>query len=182
MVNIGDTVLVTVRTWEPAAQWFYNNTALLQNRLQIAGFAVDAMDDSGMSLAGASYGDLLVTVRPLASAYANANDIASVVAGAAEAVGYGSVQSYSGQVMGYANSPDVIAYGNAVNPWTGAPYSRPTSSSYSQNLQRPSATRPPPPGSDNEWWKQQLGNLNSGSTLTIAAVAFVGFLLLSRKR
>lgn len=90
MVNIGDTVLVTIRSFEGALALFENNRNYLQQRLQTAGFRVLSIDDSGLSWTGFD-GDLLVAVQPLTSAYALPEDVGSIVRGAAETAGYGQM-------------------------------------------------------------------------------------------
>lgn len=113
MVNIGDIVLATIRTWEPSREYFYNNVSALQGRLQQAGFRVLRIDDSGL---GFNYGDLLVTVIPLQSAYGSANDVASIVAGAAEAVGYGNVSEFHGQVISQSGYEQNLKSPNLQSP------------------------------------------------------------------
>ena len=103
MVNIGDTVLATIRTFVPSSAAFFDQAAGLQSRLQQAGFRVLRVDDSGISwFNNYRYGDLLVTLQPQSSAYGNANDVASIVAGAAYAAGYGGAESFSGNVIAQA--------------------------------------------------------------------------------
>jgi hypothetical protein len=155
MVNIGDTVLVTVRTWVPSIGLFYDEAGALQQRLQAAGFRVLNIDDSGLSsIDNFSYSELLVTVQPLTSAYARAEDIGSIVAGATEPAGYGGVDGYSAVVIA-------------------------SDTGYEDNLEK---RRPKDPNEKSLW--DQLADLFgiSTTTLEIAGVVVAGIVVLSLTR
>ncbi len=132
MVNIGDTVLVTIRTFEGAFALFENNRNYLQQRLQTAGFRVLSIDDSGLSWTGFD-GDLLVAVQPLTSAYALPEDVGSIVRGAAETAGYGQ--------MGHR--PELVSALVVDSPSTN--------SGYENNLRVPLDTGRTPTGGSNDW-------------------------------
>jgi hypothetical protein len=132
MVNIGDTVLVTIRSFEPALALFENNRNYLQQRLQTAGFRVLSIDDSGLGWTG-SYGELLVAVQPLTSAYALPEDVGSIVRGAAETAGYG----------GLGNRPELVSAHVVDSPLTNT--------DYENNLRRPLDTGRTPPDGSNDW-------------------------------
>jgi hypothetical protein len=141
MVNVGDTVLVTIRSFEAAVALFENNRSYLQQRLQTAGFRVLSIDDSGLSWTG-SYGDLLVAVQPLTSAYALPEDIGSIVRGAAETAGYGGLGNRPELV-----SAQVVAFANP-NGQDGPQ----TSTEYENNLRRgPVGPGPSNPDGNSDW-------------------------------
>jgi hypothetical protein len=159
MVNIGDTVLVTIRSFEATLALFENNRSYLQQRLQTAGFRVLSIDDSGLSWTG-SYGDLLVAVQPLTSAYALPEDIGSIVRGAAETAGYGGLGNPPELV-----SAQVVAVANANGQ--GGPQ---TSNEYENNLRR-GLVGPGPanPNGGDDW-------LVWAAVGTIAAIALVSLM------
>ena len=112
MVNIGDTVLTQFYATfgfqlNPLAQ----PTSDLQTRLQTAGFKVLKIDatalsavETGLTLGASGGGTVLVTVQLVSSAYGSEQDVASVVAGAAYAVGFDvDFSTVAGAIVGYAS-------------------------------------------------------------------------------
>lgn len=121
MVNIGDTVLVTIPTFLPTG---FGAAQRLQNRLQQAGFQVIRVNDSGLPFLGviSGRGSLLVTVVPRTSSYSNVQDVASLVAGAAYAEGYDINAGANGQVVAFAGAGSQ-GYQNLQNqPPAAAPF------------------------------------------------------------
>lgn len=104
MVNVGDTVLVTIPTFLTGVGTYGGARTALQQRLQQAGFQVLRIDDSALSFLGAfgSRGQLLITVIPTTSAYGNVQDVAGLVAGAAYSVGYDINAGAGGAVIAQA--------------------------------------------------------------------------------
>jgi hypothetical protein len=159
MVNIGDTVLVTIRTFEAVVALFENNRSYLQQRLQTAGFRVLSIDDSALGWTGFD-GDLLVAVQPLTSAYAQPEDVGSIVRGAAETAGYGQA-GFRPELV----SAQVVAVANPNGQ--GGPQA---SNEYEKNLRRELVGPGPsnPDGSD-DW-------LVWAAVGTVAAIALVSLM------
>lgn len=121
VVNIGDTVVITV----PAAFSYTINpfaqpTSDLQARLQSVGLKVLGIDASALSALGAvvfeGWGDLIVRVQPLVTGFATEQDIAGLVAGAADAVGFRVDYSTThAQVVATAGTPGSTAYSQNLN-------------------------------------------------------------------
>lgn len=119
MVNVGDTVLVTIPTYRTAS---FGALSALQGRLQQAGFNVLRIDDTALPWLGvlSGRGQLLITLVPTTSSYATVYDIASLVAGAAYAVGFDINAGTSGQVIALAG-PGSQNYQNLQNTPNVAP-------------------------------------------------------------
>lgn len=99
MVNIGDIVQVTfqARTSFTDFRPYYDPATDLRRRLEQAGLKVLSVDlgelgvwtsvETAITLGYAGWGTVIVVVSPLSSAFAQPQDIAGLVAGAAEAIG-----------------------------------------------------------------------------------------------
>lgn len=152
MVNRGDTVTVTIPTFLTGIGTYGGARTALQQRLQQVGFQVLRIDDSALSYLGAlsARGQLLVTVIPTTSAYGSVQDVASLVAGAAYAVGY-DIRAGAGGVV-------------AAQAGAG-------SQSY-QDLQNT-----PPPLEDNDMLKLLTG---IGTPLLIGGVVLLAIVLIKK--
>lgn len=89
MVNIGDTVEVVFSARDSYTDFraYYDPFSELPQRLAAAGFRVVDMSGPRGAFAGLTWGSYRVVVVPLTSAYGAAQDIAGIVAGAAEQIG-----------------------------------------------------------------------------------------------
>jgi hypothetical protein len=89
MVNIGDTVQVTFAARDSFTDFrvYYDPFSELSGRLAAAGFRVVSIDGPRGAFGGLTYDNYRVVVIPLTSAYASEQDIAGIVAGAAEQIG-----------------------------------------------------------------------------------------------
>lgn|GEM_PF-5887622 len=116
MVNVGDSVVVTfnARSSFTDFQPLQTPATALRARLEQAGLKVLSVDDSALglwtsiettfSLGYAGYGQIIVSVQPYSSAFGAVQDVAGLVAGAAQAIGLTvDFQSVSGRIVGYAN-------------------------------------------------------------------------------
>lgn len=106
MIRRGDTVQVSIPTFLTGLNTYANARADLQRRLQQAGFSVLGIDDSALSYFGAlgQRGPLIVTVVPTTADYANVNDVAGLVAGAAYSQGYDINAGQVGIVLAVAGT------------------------------------------------------------------------------
>lgn len=121
VVRKGDTVLAVFNAnaayqLDPFAQ----PDRMLQTRLQTAGFQVIRIDASAISSLGSIFGggrgDVLVTVKPITSDYANAYDVASVVAGAASASGFNvDFTTVRGSIVARAQGQTLPGYEQVQN-------------------------------------------------------------------
>jgi hypothetical protein len=112
MVNVGDTVLTQFNaSFGFQLNPFAQPTSDLQTRLQTVGFKVLKIDatalsavETGITLGASGGGTVLVSVQPVSSAYGSEQDVASVVAGAAYAVGFDvDFSTVTGSIVGYSN-------------------------------------------------------------------------------
>lgn len=89
MVNIGDTVEVAFQARDSLTDFraYYDPFSELPQRLAAAGFRVVDMSGPRGAFAGLTWDSYRVVVVPLTSAYADVQDIAGIVAGAAEQIG-----------------------------------------------------------------------------------------------
>lgn len=189
MVNIGDILLVTLVV---DAQSILSSLSGLQSKLQTMGFTVLGMDPSGLNYWSGQPGQLLVSVKPSISAYANQSDVASIVASAAYDNGF-YISSYWSDVVKSEFRTDNNPGGTTQNidysraPWIGEPAlppsQQPTSSfDYEQNLHSPQLVAPS--GSSTNSISdalQSLGvGLGTGSVLTMAVIAVVAIVVLKR--
>ena len=107
MVNVGDTILVTIPTYWPGLLdiGLGDPTYALQTRLQQAGVEVVNINPGALSYWGdiGSRSDLLITVRPFSSAFGNVQDVSDLVAGVAYAVGFDINAGATGAIIGYSS-------------------------------------------------------------------------------
>lgn len=108
MIHKGDTVLISIPTYWPGLLTVgaSDPNQTLQSRLQQAGLTVLKVDAGALPFIGGSLrarANLVVIVQPYSSDYANVQDVANLVAGAAYASGFDINAGASGQVVGYAN-------------------------------------------------------------------------------
>lgn len=88
-------------------------TQSLIDRLNSTGFKVLSLDDSNLALL--SGGTMKVRVQIVSDGYANASDAASVVQGAAAALGF-NVQSFTGALVQSGRGGSQVTYNdNALN-------------------------------------------------------------------
>lgn len=104
--SIVDCVLYVGQAWRTLS-YSRNLVQELTDQLNSSGFRVLALDDSNLALL--SGGSLKARVQILTDGYASERDAASVVAGAASALGF-NVQSFTGALV--ANS--AVTYPNNV--------------------------------------------------------------------
>jgi len=109
MVNIGDTVEVTIPTYWPGFFdiGFGDPTQALQNRLEQAGVGVESNNAGALHYLGDSWlrsrSNLVIVVRPFSSAYGTVQDVANLVAGAAYAEGFDINAGATGRILAYAH-------------------------------------------------------------------------------
>jgi peptidoglycan hydrolase-like protein with peptidoglycan-binding domain len=101
----GAVVDVVLNVGAPGTALQYTTTMLqaLRDRLNVSGFSVQAADDSNLRVLGLLGGTIKLRVQINSDGYANARDAASVVAGAASALGY-RVSSFAGAFVSAASS------------------------------------------------------------------------------